>query len=425
MSFFKNVVQGVATSVVNTAFKKFSPNFGKTFSSSFNNVTGGSANPIGILNGGPNIGKYKTNMYKFPSDVDGDPGLGNHGHYINFYINQQAGAQMEFGSATGKNGATSVLEDAKQRKIPNYITRLDPTGENFNSTLNTSGTTTGQIDGGPLPGERSDAGGTAQGKSYSNLNYKVRTAGSGESTGLYMKRNPTVRLDTVITLFMPAQVSVSYKSSYEEATIGAGAAIIGDLYNTIKDNTSVEGLRQGYENNKGAIKAAVGEGSVKALLASADIIPGISGIKGAIEAQSGIIISDRMELLFKGLDRRDFSYTFTMIPRSLSEAEAIRNIVFAFKYNMLPEFSDGNRAGRKLRMPNTFDIEYMYLGKSNDYLNKISTCVLKSMDVKYGGDRYKTFDPDPEGNPPPVMTEITLSFEELELITRERVAEGY
>ena len=84
MSFFKNVVQGVATSVVNTAFKKFSPNFGKTFSSSFNNVTGGLASPIGILNGGPNIGKYKTNMYKFPSDVDGDPGLGNHGHYINF-----------------------------------------------------------------------------------------------------------------------------------------------------------------------------------------------------------------------------------------------------------------------------------------------------------------------------------------------------
>ena len=56
--------------------------------------------------------------------------------------------------------------------------------------------------------ERSDAGGTAQGTSYSNLNYKVRTAGSGESTGLDMKRNPTVRLDTVITLFMPAQVSV-------------------------------------------------------------------------------------------------------------------------------------------------------------------------------------------------------------------------
>ena len=421
MSFFKNVVQGVATSVVNTAFKKFSPNFGKTFSSSFNNVTGGLANPIGILNGGPNIGKYKTNMYKFPSDVDGDPGLGNHGHYINFYINQQAGAQMEFGSATGKSGATSILNDAKQRRIPKYISRLAPNRTTFNRTENTSAVTDNQIDIGPTAEDFEESGGAYT----SDRKVTLRTAGSGESTGLYMKRNPTVRLDTVITLFMPAQVSVSYKSSYEEATIGAGAAIIGDLYNTIKDNQSIQGLRQGYEDNKEAIKKAVGEGAVKALLASADIIPGMSGLRGAIEAQAGVIISDRMELLFKGLGRRDFSYTFAMIPRSLSEAEAIRNIVFAFKYNMLPEFSDGNRAGRKLRVPNTFDIEYMYLGKSNDYLNKISTCVLKSMDVKYGGDRYKTFDPDPDGNPPPVMTEITLSFEELELITRERVAEGF
>ena len=92
---------------------------------------------------------------------------------------------------------------------------------------------------------------------------------------------------------------------------------------------------------------------------------------------------------------------------------------------MLPEFEGGNRAGRKLRVPNTFDIEYMYHGKANDYLNKISTCVLKTMDVKYGGDRYKTFDPDSLGSPPPVMTEISLTFEEMELITRERVAEGY
>ena len=89
-----------------------------------------------------------------------------------------------------------------------------------------------------------------------------------------------------------------------------------------------------------------------------------------------------MELLFKGLDRRDFSYTFTMIPRSLSEAEAIRNIVFAFKYNMLPEFSDGNRAGRKLRMPNTFDIEYMYLGKSNDFLILLARYMQKYIEIK-------------------------------------------
>ena len=46
------------------------------------------------------------------------------------------------------------------------------------------------------------------------------------------------------------------------------------------------------------------------------------------------------------------------------------------------------------------------------------------MNVVYGGDRYKTFEPDAEGAQP-VETTITLNFKEMELITRERVFEGF
>ena len=42
----------------------------------------------------------------------------------------------------------------------------------------------------------------------------------------------------------------------------------------------------------------------------------------------------------------------------------IRKIIFAFKSNMLPEFKGGNRGGRRLIVPNTFDIQYMYVGKT-------------------------------------------------------------
>ena len=58
---------------------------------------------------------------------------------------------------------------------------------------------------------------------------------------------------------------------------------------------------------------------------------------------------------------------------------------------MLPEFV-GSFKSRQMRVPNTFDIQYMYQNAENNYLNKISTCFLKSMDVTYGGGRYKTFD---------------------------------
>ena len=144
---------------------------------------------------------------------------------------------------------------------------------------------------------------------------------------------------------------------------------------------------------------------------------------------TGVVQTKRMELAFKGIGKRSFQYDFKMIPKSEEEANEVRKIIFAFKANMLPEFKTGNRSGRKLRVPNTFDIQYMYSSgenstQENDYLHRISTCVLKNMDVTYGGDRYRTFTANEDGAPP-IETSISLQFEELELITKERVYEGY
>ena len=53
-------------------------------------------------------------------------------------------------------------------------------------------------------------------------------------------------------------------------------------------------------------------------------------------------------------------------------------------------------------------------------------CFLEKMDVSYGGERYKTFDASStNAGAPPVETTISLNFLEIELITRERVAEGF
>ena len=94
--------------------------------------------------------------------------------------------------------------------------------------------------------------------------------------------------------------------------------------------------------------------------------------------------------------------------------------------NMLPEGmeSSGGFTGKNLKIPNTFDIKYMYVGRENQYLHKISTCVLENMNVTYGGDRYKTFDGNEDGAPP-VETTMTLNFKEMELITKEKAEEGF
>ena len=89
---------------------------------------------------------------------------------------------------------------------------------------------------------------------------------------------------------------------------------------------------------------------------------------------------------------------------------------------MLPEMVQGS--ANRLTMPNTFDIQYMYAGVENQYLHKISTCVLETMNVTYGGDRYKTFEANANGAPP-VEVQITLAFKEMDLITREKANQGF
>ena len=220
-------------------------------------------------------------------------------------------------------------------------------------------------------------------------------------------------------MYMPAQVEVKYGTDYQDVPMGAVTGQALNAYNAALSGDG-RGFRQNVVNmDQGAIELAQ-----QGALGIAGSIPGMAGVKEAFEMKEGVIISDRLELAFKGVQKRDFTYAFKMIPKNQDEADMIRKIIFAFKANMLPEFEGGNRAGRRLVVPNTFDIQYMYVGKTNEYLHNISTCVLKDMSVQYGGSRYKTFDANDEGAPP-VETSISLNFQEMELITRERIFEGY
>ena len=65
-----------------------------------------------------------------------------------------------------------------------------------------------------------------------------------------------------------------------------------------------------------------------------------------------------------------------------------------------------------------------YKAKRNKYLNKITTCYLTDMSVKYGSDRYTAYRPDDIGAPPQ-NTSVTLNFQEVEIVTRERAAKGF
>ena len=130
-----------------------------------------------------------------------------------------------------------------------------------------------------------------------------------------------------------------------------------------------------------------------------------------------------MEVVFEGMERRDFSFTFKMMPKSKEEAVNVDNIVRTFRFYSAPSF-DPKGTSRTFIVPATFDIEYFYQGGRNNFLNRISTCVLTNCNVTFGGERVQFFKPLGKGAPP-VETSIELSFKELEVITREKINEGF
>ena len=235
---------------------------------------------------------------------------------------------------------------------------------------------------------------------------------SGKSSNaIFLKRRPTKRLDTAISLYMPPSVQVSYESKYGEQEIGFLAE---GGYEAIK-------AFQKGDTKKAAMSAIEGleMGAKLAILKTLDVAaPGASAL---FAIDRGKIITPKMELMFEGIGRRNFSFTFMFMPKSQSEAHGIEQIVFMFKKHMAANYAGGGANGlREMTFPDQFDIEYMHMGKRNPYLNKIATCALTKMDVEYGGDRYVAYD-----GGIPQTTKLTLNFAEFEIITRDHIKQGF
>lgn len=239
--------------------------------------------------------------------------------------------------------------------------------------------------------------------------YSTAPAGrSSEFSTVSVPRAPTRKLATTICLYMPASLEVSHKATYGEPEIGmAVASALGQA----------KSLSGGGFNLMEALNAAgdIAEGMARTAVDST-IAPGASA---AIDIMSGTVKNNRTEMRFEGIDRRAFSFTFKMLPKSPAEAANIEEIVTMFRYHSMPEFAKSGGVGvegRTMIVPSTFNIAY----KPGIHLHKIGECALESVNVKFGGDRPQFFK-----DHQPVETELTLGFKELDLITKEKVAEGY
>ena len=444
--------KGVATSVVNNGLRKVAGNLPGLLGKTKGKQGARDSSDLKDLND-TKVSNVSPKLLQFPSDIDSDPGVGNHGHYIIFYINEFEKTKLKFSDVIPDEGKQNLKEAEKEMGLSGKINQTKMQGGKPVSIPEAELTSQGgsvQYDSKNfvtmerLNNQFKDDTVIQKrpGYGYAQINHNSETdntKNSGDGVNSKealtdqtkaiqnaMENNVRVtmpsrkRLDTAIALYMPAQVQVTYGAKYTDTEISALAGAVGQA---IGDMTAGAGLSDTY--NK--VIPMVTEGlQKKALLMGADLLDGIgiSGAREAVEIGRAEVIADRMQLAFKGVDRRAFQYTFKMIPRNSREADEIKKIVAAFKFNMMPEYKEGTKRDT-LNYPATFNIEYHYRGKENTYLNRVSECFLENVQVSYGGDRYKTFDPHNSEGAPPVETSVTLAFKEIEIMHREKIMDGF
>ena len=231
--------------------------------------------------------------------------------------------------------------------------------------------------------------------------------GAQNSSSIQLSKGATTKIDTQIALYMPPSISVKYTSKYGDSEIGVLAAAGAGLIDAFAG--------RGVSDFDTAVTKALDEGGKGAETAVMKILDTAApGATALLALEKGAIRTPKMELMFEGIQRREFSFEFVFIPKSAREAQIVQDIVHQFKFHMASNYTDGTF--REMDIPSFFNIRYMYKSAENPFLNKISTCALENMEVSYGADRFIAYD-----GGVPQTTKISLSFKEMEIITKHHI----
>lgn len=347
--------------------------------------------------------KYKVAQYSYPAGIGVNPDMQ---HYISFFINVRG--KSKFNKGKGEQGFQELLENVKVGTGQN---RLDP------NKTSQAVTAAGTVAGAQIGGAGSLLSGLKDGKF--NLSSVAKGAagaaggaiiGAASSKGLQalgvLEPDTLKRLSDVIVLHIQDKPTTSYSVNYQDKEIGA----LGGL---LAGGTSAADLSQAGVGQIGK------EGSAATIKAIVDSVGTLFNSEAGrlIELGTKQKTNSFREQFFESVDFRTFNFKHTFMPRSEVEVNNVKNIIKLFKFHMHPELS---KTGLFYIYPSEFEIKYFYRDKENEYFDRISSCVLEDMSVEYGGDTFSTFE---DGKP--VEINLSLKFKELEILTKERVKEGF
>ncbi len=194
-------------------------------------------------------------------------------------------------------------------------------------------------------------------------------------------------------------LSLAGQGKLDEAASGASEALVGILSNFLSDSDS--------NRTKDVVKAMT-------------------------LARAGVVPADNYEFLFEAVKRRSFGVSTVFMPKSQKEIISVGKILSALKYYAHPSRPDMKYF---YRVPAVFLLENLtYTPKKgwveNLYLPRYKVAALTNMNVKYDQngtlithEEIESLNTQSAAFKSPVKIELSMTFEELNILTREDMTE--
>ena len=346
--------------------------------------------------------RYQFTHLRYPENVTVDD---SQKHYAAFYISVP-------------EGTPTSLQNETQ------IGLVNTSGENLTNTANASTKTIAAVGAAVAVGSVLSMGKKMGGlganistrsRAIASTTAALATAAVAVST---FKKTEYMRISDAIVLGINNIPEVHYKANWEGVDLGTMGGLLAGGSSAADAGMGATGLDLGKIVARNSLKIP---GSSQAAKEISDRLGGFSDKQAASVASSITkeIANPFREQLFQNIGFRQFQFTYHFMPKNANEANMVKNIIEKFKFHMHPDL---NATGVFMKFPSQFDIVYYFNGEVNTNLNKIATCALIDMAVKYGSDADKFASFNDGHN---VETTISLTFRELSVLTKTQIKQGF
>ena len=317
----------------------------------------------------------------------------------------------------------------------------------YTPPFKTGGSNTTSVEGGWNENVRTGYGLDKLASQENNSTTPEQLLGAYNKSAMYSREEVL----SPIMLYMPEDVSTSFKANWTGKSFS-------NLARDAMQAASAQGwgkLSAAGDVLNNAVRNAVPLTGAAAIRTATQKITGDSlsndDVFGAI---SGVILNPNAEMLFSGMEFRNFSLNYKMVPRNPTEAKNIKNIIKTFKTAMLPSHSTAGNAkifgtdtsvkfdekagwdiwggfnfftsnmhqidNAFIAVPNLCLVSFMSGSGINPNVPQYKMCAITNVDANYTPDgAWATYD---DGTP--VATTLNISFQETKLIFAEEVAGG-